>query len=296
MAGASDIDLTPILIAGPTASGKSQLALDLARAHRGCIINADSMQVYRELCILTARPSDADEAAIPHKLYGHVPAREAYSVARYVEDAASAIGAAQAQGLRPILTGGTGLYFKALLQGLSPIPAIPDEVRTRWRTQAQASGGPALHAVLARRDPRMAERLAPSDTQRVVRALEVLDATGRSLGDWQQQPGTPVISGPVTKLLVSRPRAQLHARADGRFDAMIAAGALEEAAALGGLGLDPALPAMRALGVAPLLAAARGDLSCAAAVAQAKAETRQYIKRQETWFRKHMIAWEAISK
>lgn len=287
--------LSPILIAGATASGKSQLALDLAKTHGGCIINADSMQVYRELRILTARPTDADEAAVPHRLYGHVPAYEAYSVARYVKDAALAIAEAQAQGLRPILTGGTGLYFKALLEGLSPIPAIADEIRAFWRTQAEVQDGPVLHAMLARRDPAMAERLAPSDRQRIVRALEVLDATGRSLAVWQTQPGTPIIAGPVTKLLVSRPRAQLHARAEARFDAMIAAGALEEAAALAALALDPALPAMRALGLAPLIAAARGTISLEAATAQAKAETRQYIKRQETWFRQHMISWDVVT-
>lgn len=295
MAGPPHTDLTPILIAGATASGKSRLALDLARAHGGCIINADSMQVYRELRILTARPSAEDEAVVPHELYGHVPAREAYSAARYVGDAARAIGEAQARGLRPILAGGTGLYFKALLEGLSPIPPIAADIRGYWRAQAGEKGGPALHAMLAQRDPMMAERLAPSDTQRVVRALEVLEATGRSLAEWQEQPGMPVLQGPVIKLLVSRPRAELHARADARFDAMVAAGAVEEAASLGALALDPGLPAMRALGVASLVAASRNELPLEQAIAQAKAETRQYIKRQETWFRKHMISWSAIS-
>lgn len=296
MAGPADTDLTPILIAGATASGKSQLALELAKAHGGCVINADSMQVYRELRILTARPSASDEAAVPHRLYGHISAREPYSVARYVDDAARAISEARAQGLRPILTGGTGLYFKALLEGLSPIPAIEEEVRAYWRGQADVRGGAHLHAILAQRDPVMASRLAPSDTQRVVRALEVLEATGRSLAEWQEQPGKPVIDGAALKLLVSRPRPDLHARADARFDTMIAAGALEEAAALGALALDPALPAMRALGVAPLISAARGEVTIETAVAQAKAETRQYIKRQETWFRKHMISWELAFK
>jgi tRNA dimethylallyltransferase len=294
MAVPSPTDLTPILIAGATASGKSKLALDLAHKHGGCIINADSMQVYRELRILTARPTVEDEAAVPHKLYGHAPAGESYSVARYVEDAAAAVREAQLGGLRPILTGGTGLYFKALLEGLSPIPPIADEVRAHWRAQAAALGGPALHAVLAPRDSEMAERLAPTDTQRIVRALEVLEATGRSLAGWQRQPGLPVITEPVTKLLVSRSRGELHARADARFDDMMEAGASAEAAALGRLGLDPALPAMRALGAAPLIAAARGELSLEDAVSQAKAETRQYIKRQETWFRKHMISWQSI--
>jgi tRNA dimethylallyltransferase len=295
MAATQDIDLTPILIAGATASGKSKLALDLAHTHGGCIINADSMQVYRDLRILTARPSLEDEAAVPHLLYGHVPAAEPYSVGRYVTDAARAIACVQARGLRPILTGGTGLYFKALLEGLSPIPSIPEDVRAHWRTQAGTAGPAALHGLLAQRDPVMADRLEPSDTQRVVRALEVLEATGRSLSDWQLKPGTPVIAADAIKLLVSRPRAELHARADARFDAMVEAGALEEAAALDALRLDPALPAMRALGVAPLIAAARGQIALEEAVAQAKAETRKYIKRQETWFRKYMISWNISS-
>lgn len=295
MAGPSDTHLTPILIAGATASGKSKLALDLARVHGGCIINADSMQVYRELRILTARPSCEDEANAPHRLYGHVSALEGYSAARYVEDAARAIQEVKSLGLRPIFAGGTGLYFKALLEGLSPIPAIAEDVRSHWRAEAEVKGGPALHAVLALRDPVMAARLAPADTQRIVRALEVLEATGRSLAEWQEQPGTPVLGERVVKLLVSRPRAQMHARADARFDAMIAAGALEEAAALDTLRLDARLPAMRALGVAPLIAAARGEVPLEQAIAQAKAETRQYIKRQETWFRKYMISWMSIS-
>ena len=294
MAGPPHDALPPILIAGATASGKSRLALDLARVHDGCIINADSMQVYRELRILTARPSVEDEAAAPHLLYGHVPASQPYSVGRYVADAARAIADVQARGLRPILTGGTGLYFKALLEGLSPIPAIQEDIRAHWRTQAEALEPAALHGILAQRDPVMAERLEPSDAQRIVRALEVQEATGRSLSEWQLVPGTPVIAADAIKLLISRPRAELHARADARFDAMIEAGALEEAAALDALRLDPALPAMRALGVAPLIAAARGNLAPAEAVAEAKAETRKYIKRQETWFRKYMISWKAI--
>lgn len=284
----------PILIAGPTASGKSALALSLARQLDGCIINADSMQVYRELSILTARPGAEEEAQVPHRLYGHVPAHEAYSVGRYAEDAARAIAQAQAQRLRPIITGGTGLYFKALLEGLSPIPPIPESVRAHWRREGEVRGSGALHAVLQERDPVMAGRLNAADTQRVVRALEVLEETGRSLASWQEQPGTPVIAGDAIRLLVTRPRSELHARADARFDAMMARGALDEAARLAALHLSSELPAMRVLGAGPLIAAVRGELELADAVTRAKAETRQYIKRQETWARRYMISWQSI--
>lgn len=284
----------PILIAGPTASGKSTLAMGLARRLGGCIINADSMQVYRELSILTARPAAEEEAEVPHRLYGHVPAHEAYSVGRYAEDCKRAIEQAQAQGLRPIITGGTGLYFKALLEGLSPIPPISAGVRAHWRSEAERRGSEALHAFLRDRDPVMAERLEPSDTQRIVRALEVMEETGRSLAAWQEEPGTPIVPANAIRLLVTRPRHELHARADARFDAMMARGALEEAARLAALQLSPELPAMRALGVGPLTAAVRGDLALPEAVARAKAETRQYIKRQEIWARRYMISWTPI--
>lgn len=284
----------PILIAGATASGKSSLALALARAHHGCIINADSMQVYRELRVLTARPTAEDEAAVPHLLYGHVPAAQAYSVGRYVEEAAAAIAEAGARGLRPILTGGTGMYFKALIEGLAPIPQTPADVRAHWRAAGERQGSASVHALLAQRDPETAGRLSPSDMQRVVRALEVLDATGRSLSDWQRQAGVPVLRGEVHLLRVTRARADLHARADARFDAMMAEGALEEVRSLETLGLSPELPAMRALGVTPLLASVKGKLPLAQAVERAKAETRQYIKRQETWARRHMISWTAL--
>lgn len=285
----------PILIAGPTASGKSALALALARRLGGCIINADSMQVYRELSILTARPPAGEEAEVPHRLYGHVPAQEAYSVGRYADEAARTIAEVQALGLRPIIAGGTGLYFKALLEGLSPIPPISDSVRTHWRSEGARLAAEEMHGVLQQRDPVMATRLDASDTQRIVRALEVLEETGRSLAFWQEQPGTPVVPPDAIKLRVERPRAELHARADARFDAMMQAGALDEAARLAQLQLSADLPAMRALGVGPLIAAVRGDLPVAEAVARAKAETRQYIKRQETWARRYMISWMATN-
>ena len=182
-----------ILIAGPTASGKSALALAIAERVGGVIINADSMQVYRELRILSARPTPEEEKRVPHKLYGFVPASEAYSAGRFVRDAAEAIAAARSEGRRPIIVGGTGLYFKALLEGLSPIPRIDDAIRDHWRSEAARRGAAALHRELAQRDATMAARLAPADTQRVVRALEVLEQTGRSLAEWQMDRSPPVV-------------------------------------------------------------------------------------------------------
>lgn len=289
------IDLRPILIAGPTASGKSALAMAIAERVGGTIINADSMQVYREIRILTARPTPADEARVPHALYGFVPAREAYSAGRFVRDAAEAIASAQAQGRRPIVVGGTGLYFKALLEGLSPVPEISDEVRSHWRAEATRRGTEAMHAELAVRDEVMAARLLPSDTQRIVRALEVLDSTGRSLAEWQTLKGAPVLNEEGTVRLVVRvDRAELHARADARFAQMMGEGAPAEAQALSDLQLDAGLPAMRAIGVRPLIGILQGEMSVEVAVAAAQAETRQYIKRQETWLKSHMISWHPV--
>lgn len=282
-----------ILIAGPTASGKSGLAMALAEQLGGIVINADSMQVYRELRILTARPSVDDERRVPHRLYGHVPAREAYSAGRFVAEAAAAIAEAKAGGQLPIVVGGTGLYFKALLEGLSPVPAIPDDVRAHWRREGERLGAASLHGELARRDPTMAARLAATDTQRIVRALEVLEATGRSLAEWQAMQGTPVLPEAETMRIVLAPeRDELYRRCNDRFDAMMEAGALDEVRRLRELQLDPSLPAMRALGVAPLLQHLAGELSCEAAAELAKTDTRQYAKRQITWLRRHMITWK----
>jgi tRNA dimethylallyltransferase len=280
-----------ILIAGPTASGKSALALDLARARDGVIINADSMQVYDSLRILTARPSAEDERQAPHRLYGHVPPSVAYSVSRWLEDVAAVLEEARAAGRTAIVVGGTGLYFKALTEGLSPVPPVPAEVRLTWRARAREAPG-LLHGMLRTRDPGMADRLAPGDLQRITRALEVIDATGRSLADWQRQGGAPlVVPGSCERILVTRPREELRARCDLRFDRMMAEGALDEVSALMQLGLSPELPALRALGVAALAAHLAGTIPLADAVARGKAETRQYVKRQETWARKHMQDW-----
>lgn len=285
-----------VLIAGPTASGKSGLALQIARERGGMIINADSMQVYRELRIITARPTPEEEREIPHALYGFVPAAEAYSVGRYVQDAQRAIAEARARGLVPLVVGGTGLYFKALLEGLSPIPAIDPEVRERWRQRAEEEGARALHAALALIDPETAARLMPTDKQRIVRALEVEESTGRTLSAWQREPGQPALSEDETeRLLVVTEREALMQRIDARFDAMLDAGAIEEVREFARLGLSEELPSVRAHGVRPLLAYLAGRSSLDAAAEGSKAETRQYAKRQVTWHRRNMMSWICFS-
>lgn len=283
-----------ILIAGPTASGKSALALALARRTGGLIVNADAMQVYAELSVLTARPNAADLAAAPHRLYGYVPAREASSAARWVEDCRAMLEEAAQRGVPAIVVGGTGLYFEALVNGLSPVPPVPEAVRAFWRAQGQARAAAELHALLAARDPVMAARLRSGDSQRIVRALEVLEATGRSLAEWQAiPPEVPVhVIGP--RIVVVPERGWLGARIAARLDAMAAAGGLEEAAAFDALGLDDSLPATRAIGVKPLILAARGEMSLDAALEQAAIDTRRYAKRQDTWFRNRMAGWQRL--
>lgn len=284
-----------VLIAGATASGKSALALRLAEAVGGVVVNADAMQVYRELPILTARPTAQDQARAPHRLYGHVSASEPYSVGRWLADAKTAIAAAHDAGQMPILVGGTGLYFKVLLEGLSPIPDFPVDVRTHWRNEASRLGATALHAELARRDPEMAGRLAPTDLQRLTRALEVLEGTGRSLAHWQRQPGVPVLrESDTVRIVISFDRVGLVVRCDTRFDAMLSAGALAEVRALLELQLDPKAPAMGALGVAALAAHLRGQIDLPAAVERAKRDTRHYVKRQQTWLRRNMVSWNNV--
>ena len=286
---------TAILIAGPTASGKSSAALELAESLQGTVINADSMQVYRELAVLTARPTSADIERAPHRLYGTISAAEVYSVGSWLEDVARAIAEASDAGRVPILVGGTGLYFKALTEGLAPIPDVPPEIREHWRERAEAQGAEQLHRELAARDPAMAARLKPTDPQRIVRALEVIDATAVSLAEWQGASALPVLPPHgVLRLVVAPERAPLYAAIDARFEAMIGQGALEEVTALLALGLDPGLPAMRAHGVRELGAYLAGANSLDEAIAKAKTETRRYAKRQMTWLRRFMTDWDWV--
>ena len=284
------------LIAGPTASGKSALAMRLAEERGAIVVNADSMQVYAELRVLTARPSVVDEAQIPHRLYGTRTARESYSVADWLADMAPLVEAVRGGGPPLVIVGGTGLYFKALTEGLSPVPDIPEEVRLRWRAEARRLSPQILHAELAARDPATAARLRPSDPQRIVRALEVIEATGRPLSAWQAVTGTPLLrEDEVETLYVAPPRAVIYSRVDARLDAMMAAGALEEVRALIALDLPPDRPALRAHGVPHFAAHLQGALSFAAALERAKADTRHYVKRQLTWARRNMISWKIIS-
>jgi len=285
-----------ILIAGPTASGKSALALALAERRGGAIINADSMQVYRDLRIITARPTPDEERRVPHRLYGHVDAAENYSVGRWCNEAAAALAeAGQASGAA-IFVGGTGLYFNALTRGLAGIPPIPAEIRDELRNRLAAEGAAALHAELAARDPAAAARLKAGDRARVTRALEVKLATGRSILDWQETNKPAIVDlSRAAKVFLMPERDELLRRVDARFDAMMAAGALDEVRALAARKLDPNLPAMKAHGVPWLIRHLAGEVTLEEAVEHAKLETRQYTKRQATWFRNQLpqFAWVA---
>lgn len=285
-----------LIVTGPTASGKSALALAVAEAFDGVVINADSMQVYRELSVLTARPGAEALRRVPHRLYGVLPASERCSAGRWRAMALAEIAAALVEGKLPIVTGGTGLYLRALSEGLDPVPEIPEAIRARARTRHDELGGCAFHADLAGRDPVMAGRLHPNDRQRLVRAWEVIEATGRSLADWQDE-GAKTGQGdpspnPRLWLLCQPPRARLYAACDERFRAMVRGGALEEVRALKALGLDPGLPVMKALGVPELTAYLNGDVSLEDAIVRAQQATRNYAKRQETWLRTQLPSAE----
>jgi len=280
-----------ILIAGPTAGGKSALALEFAARTGGAIVNADSMQVYRELSILTARPSPEELAAAQHLLYGQVPASAQWSVAHWLAGARSTLGALVAEGRTAIFTGGTGLYFKALLEGISAMPPPDAQVREHWRRQGLVAPQ-TLHAELARRDPEGAHRIEPGDRQRLVRALEVFDTTGLPIGHYQEEGERhSILAGlSIDKIIVEPDREVLHRRIGERVDRMIAAGALDEVKALLGLGLPCEAPAMKAIGVSQLAAALSGTISIGDATELLKAATRQYAKRQSTWFRHQLGA------
>jgi len=284
-----------VLIAGPTASGKSALALDLAEKAGGIVINADSMQVYRDLRIITARPSRDEEARVPHRLYGHVDAAVNCSAGHWVTDAAVALAEAREQNRLAIFTGGSGLYFKTLTRGLSAVPAVPPEIRESVRARLERNGVEALHAELAQRDPASAERLKPRDRTRIARALEVVEATGRSLTDWHRDGVPPLLpSGQFSAVFLAPERDALYARIDARFEAMLAAGALDEVAQLGARHLDPLLPAMKAHGVPALLSHLKGEITLQQAAEAGRADTRHYAKRQFTWFRHQLSEFEWV--
>ena len=290
-----------VLLAGPTASGKSAAALRLAeearrRGRDTVIVNADSMQVYDALRVLTARPTPEDEARAPHRLYGHVPAATRYSAGAWLADAAAVLGDEKAAGALPIVVGGTGLYFKALTEGLAETPAIPQEIKAYWSERLAAGGVATLHAELKRRDPPAGSALRPGDTQRIVRALEVLEATGQPLAAWQRTAqSTPLVAATEAARFVLEPsREELYRRIEERFDRMIA-GALAEVEALLQQKLDPQLPVMKATGVRELAAVLRHEITPDEAVARAKTETRRYAKRQGTWLRHQMRDWTRIA-
>ena len=284
-----------MLIAGPTASGKSALALELAQAISGVIINADSMQVYRDLRVLTARPTKDEEARVPHRLYGHVDAAVNFSAGHWVTDATAVLAEVRAQNRFPIFVGGSGLYFKALTRGLSAVPPIPSEIRESVRARLERDGVEALHAELAQSDPESAQRLNPRDRTRIARALEVVEATGRSLTDWHRDGLPPLLpQGHFSALFIEPDRDQLYERIDARFDAMLKAGALEEVAHLAARRLDPLLPAMKAHGVPALLRYLKGEITLDEAAVIGRADTRHYAKRQFTWFRHQLPEFEWV--
>ena len=284
---------TVILIAGPTASGKSALALELAAKLGGVIINADSMQVYRDLRIITARPTPDEEKRVPHRLYGHVDAAENYSVGRWFGEAAAALADTFGQGRPAIMTGGTGLYFSTLTRGIAAVPPVPAEIRRVVRNRLATEGVAALHQELSKRDPATAARLKPGDRARITRALEVVLATGRSLAQWHEDnmPARLDLAA-AAKVFLMPNRDEVGLRIDARFDAMMSAGALEEVRAFAARNLDPNLPAMKAHGVPWLIRPLKGEIAMAEAVAQAKRDTRRYTKRQATWFRNQLPQFE----
>jgi tRNA dimethylallyltransferase len=278
-----------LMVAGPTASGKSTLALALAEHLRGTIINADAMQVYRELRILTARPSDEDEARVPHRLYGLRPAVEPSSVAWWRNAALAEMAAAHTAGRLPILTGGSGLYFASLTEGLAEIPEPGLAARAEARALLQEIGPAALHARLASADPATAVRLRPTDSQRIARAWEVWLGTGTGLAAWQTQ-ARPHAPWKFAAILIDPSRAELRTAIAVRLNAMLRDGALDEVRTLLALQLDPALPAMRAHGVPELSAHLRGETTLEEARQRIELVTGQYTKRQATWFRHHKLA------
>ena len=287
----------PVLVAGPTASGKSAVALALARKLGGAIINADSQQIFREWRILSARPSPAEEALAPHFLYGHVAMSRPYSVGDWLSDMSMAKADCAVNGLRPIIVGGTGLYFKALTEGLASIPPIPADVRKAAEAMLAEHGIAKLAGDLAERDPGTAAATDLANPVRVLRAWEVLAATGTGLKAWQERTGPALIPPEGAERFVLTPdRDWLYARCDARLDRMIEAGALDEVRKVMARGIDPALPGMKAVGAPELMAHLRGEMTLEDAIEAAKIQTRRYAKRQLTWARNQMAQWTILAE
>ena len=291
---ANSMESSVWLIAGPTASGKSALALRLAEALGGEVVNADSMQLYADLRLLSARPSPQEEARAPHHLYGVADAAETWSVGRWLTAAREVLADIAGRGRTAIVVGGTGLYFRALTAGLAEIPPTPEAVRIQARADYERMGETAFRDQLEMLDPQAAARIAPGDRQRLLRAFEVVTATGVALHAWQASTAPTLAEGTYRALALEPPRENLYARCDARLTTMLAGGALDEVAALAARRLDPALPAMKALGVRELAAYLAGELTLADALAQAQQETRRYAKRQGTWFRNQTPDWPKI--
>jgi tRNA dimethylallyltransferase len=284
-----------LLIAGPTASGKSALALRLAEALDGEIVNADALQLYRDLRVLTARPTPEDEARAPHHLFGVADGADGWSVGRWLQAATPILADIAARGRRAIVVGGTGLYLRALTQGLAEIPPVPDAAREAAARRLDALGETAFRAALAVHDPAAAGRIAPGDRQRLIRAMAVYDASGRALSDWQGQTAPPLAPRAWRAAVLEPDRQTLYARCDARLGAMIAAGALDEVRALMARGLGPAQPIMKAVGVRELAAHLAGELMLDAALSLAQRETRRYAKRQLTWLRNQTPDWPRLA-
>lgn len=285
---------SPVLIAGPTASGKSSLAADLAERAGGWVVNADSMQVYSGWHLLTARPDAADESRAPHRLYGHVDPGTRYSVGAWLREVTVLLGEARAAGAVPVVVGGTGLCFAALTRGLSTVPPTPDAVRAEAGDRLARRGAEAFRRDLLARDP-AAAALDIENPRRMLRAWEVMEATGRSITDWARETPPPILPLDAARaFVIDADRDTLVARIERRFDGMVEGGMLDEVKAMAARGLDPSLPAMKAVGAPPLMAHLRGEVSLEDAVAQAKTDTRRYAKRQRTWLRNRMADWTRI--
>ncbi len=273
------------VLAGPTASGKSALALLIAKKQPVVIINADSKQVYKEIPLITAQPSTHEQQQAPHLLYGHISAQQHYSVADWVADATTAIEQTLDEGKIPFLVGGTGMYLKSLIHGMSNVPETQAKTRKDVRNRWEASNTPAMHAHLASIDPASAEKLSPNDTQRILRAIEVMEQTGKSICEWQKQRTTPTFEASRYKMaFLDYPREQVYSNCNTRFEKMMEEGVLDEIKAFDALGLDETLPAMKAHGVPELRSYLNGTMTRENALEQSKRHTRNYIKRQYTWF------------